>query len=110
MVGVKHRGVQLRKELQTSIRDASQYHAAVSSLATAGYQCALLQTIQKPCNIRVPRDHTTGDLATGKSLGSSAQNTQDIVLGWRNLDRKSTRLNSSHVEISYAVFCLKKKK
>src|SRR5438874_9362370 len=27
----------------------------------------------------------------------------------RGLDRKSTRLNSSHVEISYAVFCLKKK-
>src|SRR5690606_42109731 len=29
--------------------------------------------------------------------------------GYR-LDRKSTRLNSSHVKISYAVFCLKKKK
>src|SRR3712207_9077531 len=27
-----------------------------------------------------------------------------------NLDRKSTRLNSSHANISYAVFCLKKKK
>src|SRR3989442_8289578 len=27
-----------------------------------------------------------------------------------NLDRKSTRLNSSHVRISYAVFCLKKKR
>src|SRR3712207_7369299 len=27
----------------------------------------------------------------------------------RNLDRKSTRLNSSHANISYAVFCLKKK-
>src|SRR2546427_8015435 len=27
-----------------------------------------------------------------------------------NLDRKSTRLNSSHSQISYAVFCLKKKK
>src|SRR5690349_23767537 len=27
----------------------------------------------------------------------------------RHADRKSTRLNSSHVEISYAVFCLKKK-
>src|SRR5690625_3301934 len=27
----------------------------------------------------------------------------------RNVDRKSTRLNSSHVAISYAVFCLKKK-
>src|SRR5438874_13351101 len=30
--------------------------------------------------------------------------------GRSNRDRKSTRLNSSHVEISYAVFCLKKKK
>src|SRR5436305_4351820 len=28
----------------------------------------------------------------------------------RSADRKSTRLNSSHVRISYAVFCLKKKK
>src|SRR5690554_7083550 len=35
-----------------------------------------------------------------------------IVLGggYAQLDRKSTRLNSSHVRISYAVFCLKKKK
>src|SRR3712207_8779646 len=30
--------------------------------------------------------------------------------GLRPLDRKSTRLNSSHANISYAVFCLKKKK
>src|SRR5699024_4788234 len=30
--------------------------------------------------------------------------------GWAMIDRKSTRLNSSHVSISYAVFCLKKKK
>src|SRR5260221_1574533 len=30
--------------------------------------------------------------------------------GWISLDRKSTRLNSSHTVISYAVFCLKKKK
>src|SRR3972149_5159750 len=29
---------------------------------------------------------------------------------WREADRKSTRLNSSHSQISYAVFCLKKKK
>src|SRR5690606_40316439 len=29
--------------------------------------------------------------------------------GRRDTDRKSTRLNSSHVKISYAVFCLKKK-
>src|SRR2546427_9228322 len=29
---------------------------------------------------------------------------------WSKRDRKSTRLNSSHSQISYAVFCLKKKK
>src|SRR5436309_11670446 len=31
-------------------------------------------------------------------------------IGMNSADRKSTRLNSSHVKISYAVFCLKKKK
>src|SRR3712207_7179631 len=33
-----------------------------------------------------------------------------VVFGLRQTDRKSTRLNSSHANISYAVFCLKKKK
>src|SRR2546427_4582869 len=41
---------------------------------------------------------------------------RDILVGFQELaqpreqDRKSTRLNSSHSQISYAVFCLKKKK
>src|SRR3989442_9145227 len=38
-----------------------------------------------------------------------ALNPDDPITNY-NLDRKSTRLNSSHVRISYAVFCLKKKK
>src|SRR3712207_7236205 len=33
-----------------------------------------------------------------------------ISVNGRTVDRKSTRLNSSHANISYAVFCLKKKK
>src|SRR2546422_4138013 len=36
--------------------------------------------------------------------------TFNLDLGQIKLDRKSTRLNSSHGYISYAVFCLKKKK
>src|SRR3712207_7413413 len=36
--------------------------------------------------------------------------TRITFLSWIILDRKSTRLNSSHANISYAVFCLKKKK
>src|SRR5690606_23384255 len=37
-------------------------------------------------------------------------NNQEYFKDDLSLDRKSTRLNSSHVKISYAVFCLKKKK
>src|SRR5688572_32062294 len=41
-----------------------------------------------------------------------ARKLRDIPVGGRpeGIDRKSTRLNSSHSQISYAVFCLKKKK
>src|SRR5690242_21261856 len=37
-----------------------------------------------------------------------AEPARPVLAKW--LDRKSTRLNSSHMSISYAVFCLKKKK
>src|SRR5690554_3244788 len=40
----------------------------------------------------------------------SFDNAETLLKGVIALDRKSTRLNSSHVRISYAVFCLKKKK
>src|SRR5438874_10379864 len=44
-------------------------------------------------------------------VGPEAGENIDFYLQACNaIDRKSTRLNSSHVEISYAVFCLKKKK
>src|SRR2546427_2038354 len=39
---------------------------------------------------------------------TTRRNQWSFGSGWR--DRKSTRLNSSHSQISYAVFCLKKKK
>src|SRR5690606_41345153 len=48
------------------------------------------------------------DAAQPTTTRSSARPTHDDEKG--ALDRKSTRLNSSHVKISYAVFCLKKKK
>src|SRR3712207_8791992 len=50
-------------------------------------------------------------LTVGHCGGSSRFETPDEP-GWNTLpwiDRKSTRLNSSHANISYAVFCLKKK-
>src|SRR5699024_11408041 len=43
-------------------------------------------------------------------LSALLEKTAVEYAGKFNRDRKSTRLNSSHVSISYAVFCLKKKK
>src|SRR5690625_6853043 len=52
-----------------------------------------------------------GESGSGKSTtGRTILKLLDATDGQIILDRKSTRLNSSHVAISYAVFCLKKKK
>src|SRR2546430_10801170 len=48
----------------------------------------------------------SGRRASGLATPQLRVATLGLVLG----DRKSTRLNSSHSQISYAVFCLKKKK
>src|SRR5690349_1796199 len=45
-----------------------------------------------------------------KNFACDTNAGSQTLVGSFTLDRKSTRLNSSHVEISYAVFCLKKKK
>src|SRR5438477_13167421 len=45
----------------------------------------------------------------GEVYGSSRPEPQDRGASEKQIDRKSTRLNSSHMSISYAVFCLKKK-
>src|SRR5207248_8291822 len=44
------------------------------------------------------------------SMATKMPTTMELIYGVRKRDRKSTRLNSSHRTISYAVFCLKKKK
>src|SRR2546430_9828674 len=49
----------------------------------------------------------------GAGFGAAATACSGGFASWlfsRGLDRKSTRLNSSHSQISYAVFCLKKQK
>src|SRR5437773_6827833 len=51
----------------------------------------------------------TTALAVGEALGASGRATLAALVAGVE-DRKSTRLNSSHITISYAVFCLKKKR
>src|SRR3712207_7239162 len=49
-------------------------------------------------------------LLIGKGISSRNQMPSSLAAAVYESDRKSTRLNSSHANISYAVFCLKKKK
>src|SRR5256885_6613109 len=57
---------------------------------------------------------STGTPLQGAGLNATARDLarvgEMLRLGVQARDRKSTRLNSSHLVISYAVFCLKKKK
>src|SRR5690606_39591280 len=71
----------------------------------------------RPCSAQLvvfdPNNYAQNVLTAARTLQQvnnqivSLQNQAQMLI---NQDRKSTRLNSSHVKISYAVFCLKKKK
>src|SRR5690349_23998177 len=75
----------------TLFRSVRLGHAATAVPALLGARGARLQRLDR-------RDHYGAERVAADRLLR------------RGRDRKSTRLNSSHVEISYAVFCLKKKK
>src|SRR5690349_23515033 len=60
---------------------------------------------------RSPCDQQFNHLLVSAEHGPvNTRHAIDLQVRIETGDRKSTRLNSSHVEISYAVFCLKKKK
>src|SRR3712207_8551185 len=62
---------------------------------------------------RTPDPDTTLQGRPPRSTDRRSSARPDPRVAWtsdRDQDRKSTRLNSSHANISYAVFCLKKKK
>src|SRR5690606_28053023 len=58
------------------------------------------------CHSNPPQNGAPMHLTTYGAVKGAVENLNLIA----RIDRKSTRLNSSHVKISYAVFCLKKKK
>src|SRR5690606_41685102 len=61
--------------------------------------------------VELARDHEdwlTQRCEPRRGVGVLAEQPGELRVAW-SVDRKSTRLNSSHVKISYAVFCLKRK-
>src|SRR2546422_7778565 len=66
------------------------------------------EALVRPHGIRAHPDHL--GVLRGERLVAVAERARLERTPRRGVDRKSTRLNSSHGYISYAVFCLKKKK
>src|SRR5207253_1690124 len=72
--------------------------------------CAELRSIEKQVSILALAARASWSLSSGEVSSLSSASASFVGLfGGTSRDRKSTRLNSSHVAISYAVFCLKKK-
>src|SRR2546430_9067558 len=74
----------------------------------------VLNSLEGVCGLKA--DHirenwpATNSEGLARNWDSAAKAIESAWTKVRKLDRKSTRLNSSHSQISYAVFCLKKKK
>src|SRR5690606_29765389 len=83
-----------------------------ATLGTAVPRTNNIDIVTKGFEFSLGWNDQKGDFGYGARLNLSDNTTK--VLAYNNPtnsleDRKSTRLNSSHVKISYAVFCLKKK-
>src|SRR5256885_3833058 len=70
----------------------------------------LFVAVDAAARARDALDAVNHRLAVGRVLEIDPQHSLSLFLVHERVDRKSTRLNSSHLVISYAVFCLKKKK
>src|SRR5690606_39807253 len=81
--------------------NADQQHSLDVALA----QLPVLQRMLAAMPLAIFNPELSQDLIWHPDTENEAE---AILLNWG--DRKSTRLNSSHVKISYAVFCLKKKR
>src|SRR5690625_6890312 len=76
-----------------------------STTSSSPLRCMSQRVAFRPLVSRVVSVTSSNSKLNRDALASTSREVMSLVL-----DRKSTRLNSSHVAISYAVFCLKKKK
>src|SRR4051812_49740332 len=87
----------------TLFRSLASYERQAAAIAR---EVRLLRQEAEP-----PPRRSAVEMAADLGLGLDAWQRDVLTTTARDiLDRKSTRLNSSHMSISYAVFCLKKKK
>src|SRR3712207_7576521 len=85
------------------------YTTLFRSLEIAGRCCRFSLAAQMVGDRHVSAS-SAGCLRGDDTAARQGREPEGRTGGWMPSDRKSTRLNSSHANISYAVFCLKKKK
>src|SRR5690554_2874597 len=124
-----------KPKARKTVTSLSHGDARRKNIPTAEYQSVMQKADQASVKVKYPRGSNGLEeekAARNRDLdpqlvwrGKDQQDWSDLVVNAPplyiqekvhpkvlidDLDRKSTRLNSSHVRISYAVFCLKKKK
>src|SRR5690625_4366841 len=116
-VDIQTLGTQIEKiPTVESVRFASndeELKSLVDSMGEAGEAWLLLEQENPLNHVYIVHSEKPDDVGNIAETVESFNNVQEVNYGQDyvdRLDRKSTRLNSSHVAISYAVFCLKKKK
>ena len=83
---------------------------AIIGAGISGLFIANLLKENQDYQVTIYEKNTSIDLVEGYGIQLSTNSIKLLnKIGFNTLDRKSTRQNSSHKPISYAVFCLKKK-
>src|SRR5947199_4094277 len=96
--------------LQNLVKGTSHLSLGQEAVA-AGFAAAMKPGDLSFCTYRGHAHTLARGVPVEKVLGELMQRDNGLMRGkGGSIDRKSTRLNSSHLGISYAVFCLKKKK
>src|ERR1035437_4498925 len=93
--------IQVIHQIQSRLAQPVRHHPPVFLGPVPRHQLALFQPVHQTRDIRIARHQPPADVLARRSV---------LPRPSQNADRKSTRLNSSHANISYAGFCLKKNK
>src|SRR5690625_5430902 len=98
------------KILDTCLATAADDSTSFAAMSLLESPCDMSSSTSCSRGVRVASPEREVDINALATVGSmTVPPLATMAKECKNEDRKSTRLNSSHVAISYAVFCLKKK-
>src|SRR5262249_38625923 len=84
-VGLLYGLIEPGEQLEPFLADAGKNHAAVFSIPGAQDPASFFEPVEQAGNVRIARDHAAADLSTGEAFRGSAQDSQNVVLGSRQV-------------------------